>query len=121
MKAAIFSQSAQKKWNQIHPNAQYMRLKILISDDKASQWIMSGNILGELSEKGRLISVCCIHLGKDAAEHCCRERRQNEMESVPANQKKKLSTWTVSFDGTSRHNSVTGCCMDAIHVFSRTT
>ena len=52
-------------------------VEIIVSNEAVSQSVLSGNVLWNLSEEGKLISICIVHLERDVAEHCWCELQQN--------------------------------------------
>lgn len=52
-------------------------VEIIVSNEAVSQAVLSGNVLWNLSEEGKLISICIVHLERDVAEHCWCELQQN--------------------------------------------
>ena len=54
-------------------------VEILVSNEAVFQSVLSGNVLWGLSEEGKLISICIVHLERDVVEHCWCELKQNAM------------------------------------------
>ncbi len=55
-------------------------VEIIVSDEAVCQSVLSGRVLWGLSEEGKLVSICIVHLERNAVEHCWRELRQNTMD-----------------------------------------